>query len=100
VPDEVASARLEALVALVRGMAREQNLAMLGRTCEVLIEKDARKGDLLQARTRDFKTVLLPAGAGEIGSYLEVTLNGTTGSTFTGQVVRKERAALPLLASA
>ena len=100
VPDEVASARLEELVALVRGMAREQNLAMLGRRCEVLVEKEARKGDLLQARTRDFKTVLLPEGSAPIGSYLEVELNGTTGSTFTGQVVKKERAPLPMVASA
>ena len=97
VPDEVAGARLEALVATVRGMAREQNLAMLGRQCEVLIEKEARKGDLLQARTRDFKTVLLPASAGPIGGYVDVTLNGTTGSTFTGQVVKRERAALPMM---
>ncbi|MBA3891258.1 MAG: tRNA (N6-isopentenyl adenosine(37)-C2)-methylthiotransferase MiaB [Gemmatimonadaceae bacterium] len=99
IPDEVASARLERLVATVRGMAREQNLAMLGRTCEVLVEKEARKNDMLQARTRDFKTVLLPAGAGAIGSYLEVQLNGTTGSTFTGQAVKRERA-LPMASPA
>ena len=100
VPDAVAAERLERLVATVRGMAREQNLAMLGRTAEVLVEKEARKGDLLQARTRDFKTVLLPAGAAPIGAYVDVVLTGTTGSTFTGTVAKPARAPLPMLTAA
>jgi tRNA-2-methylthio-N6-dimethylallyladenosine synthase len=49
----------------------------------------------VQARTRDFKTVLIPGDAAMIGQYLNVELTGTTGSTFTGQVVR-ERRPLPM----
>ena len=40
----------------------------------------------MQARTRDFKTVLLPAAEAVIGGYYTATLTGTTGSTFTGTV--------------
>ena len=96
VPDEVASERLARLVATIRGISRAANLLQLGRRCEVLIEKEARRGgDLLQARTRDFKTVLVPGDAAMLGRYVTVELTGTTGSTFTGQIVR-ERQPLPL----
>ena len=68
---------------------------MLGQRKEVLIEKEARRGGLLQARTRDFKTVIIPGESHLIGSYATVELTGTTGSTFTGSMVR-ERAPLPV----
>jgi tRNA-2-methylthio-N6-dimethylallyladenosine synthase len=96
VSDEVASERLATLVETIRSISRASNLTRLGRRYEVLVEKEARRGgDLLQARTRDFKTVLVPGDATLIGQYLNVELTGTTGSTFTGQVVR-ERQPLPL----
>jgi tRNA-2-methylthio-N6-dimethylallyladenosine synthase len=95
VPDSVASDRLERLIDTVRGIARGRNLGMLGARREVLVEKLARRGDLLQARTRDYKTVLLPGDATMIGRYLTVELTGSTGSTFTGTVV-SDRSALPL----
>jgi tRNA-2-methylthio-N6-dimethylallyladenosine synthase len=96
VSDEVASDRLERLVAQVRAISRERNLTLLGRRYEVLVEKEARRGaELFQARTRDFKTVLVPGDASMIGRYFTVELTGTTGSTFTGAVVR-ERQPLPL----
>ena len=88
VPDEVASARLERLIQVVRAGARERNLRLLGARTEVLVEKAARRGELLQARTRDFKTVMVPPDGVEIGGYYTVELTGTTGSTFTGTVVR------------
>jgi tRNA-2-methylthio-N6-dimethylallyladenosine synthase len=96
VPDEVASERLARLVSTIRGISRAANLQQLGRRYEVLIEKEARRGgDLLQGRTRDFKTVLVPGDATLVGRYLTVELTGTTGSTFTGQIVR-DRLPLPL----
>jgi tRNA-2-methylthio-N6-dimethylallyladenosine synthase len=95
VPDEAAAERLERLIAAVREGARARNLALLGERREILVEKVARRGSLLQGRTRDYKTVLVPGDESLIGSYLTVELTGTTGSTFTGAVVR-QRAALPL----
>lgn len=98
IPDDVVAQRFDRLVATVRGISRENTLKRLGDTLEVLIEKVARDGQLLQARSRDFKTVMVPADAGKIGDYLTVTLTGTTGATFTGTPVseRKERAPLPM----
>jgi tRNA-2-methylthio-N6-dimethylallyladenosine synthase len=95
ISDEVASDRLAQLIDTVRSGTRERNLGALGQKREVLVEKEARRGGLLQARTRDFKTVIIPGDASLIGTYANVELTGTTGSTFTGAVVR-ERAALPM----
>jgi len=95
VPGEVASERMARLIETVRGMSRERNIQLLGRRYEVLVEKGARRGELLQARTRDFKTVLLPGDDSMIGRYFNVELTGTTGSTFTGSIVR-ERQPLPM----
>jgi tRNA-2-methylthio-N6-dimethylallyladenosine synthase len=95
VSDEVASERLGRLIDTVRVGVRDRNLRQLGQRREVLIEKEARRGGLLQARTRDFKTVIIPGEPALIGTYATVELTGTTGSTFTGSVVR-ERARLPM----
>src|SRR6185437_2370221 len=98
VPDTVASERLARLVDTVRGISRAANLHQLGRRDEVMVEKVSRRGDdVLQTRTRDFKTVLVPGDDSMLGQYLDVELTGTTGSTFTGQVARpRERQPLPL----
>jgi tRNA-2-methylthio-N6-dimethylallyladenosine synthase len=95
VPEEIASDRMARLIETVRGMSRERNLTLLGQRYEVLVEKGARRGELLQARTRDFKTVLLPGDDSMIGRYFNVELTGTTGSTFTGTIVR-DRQPLPM----
>jgi tRNA-2-methylthio-N6-dimethylallyladenosine synthase len=95
VPDEVASERLARLIATVRAGTRQRNVKLLGERREVLVEKAARRGGLLQSRTRDFKTVMIPGDISLIGQYLNVELTGTTGSTFIGRVVG-QRAALPM----
>ena len=95
VPDDVASSRLDRLVDTVRSATRARNLQLLGTRHEVLIEKEARRGDLLQGRTRDYKTILIPGDASMIGTYLHVEITGTTGFTFTGAIVR-ERVPLPM----
>ena len=95
VPDDVASDRLTRLIATVRSGNRERNLGLLGERKEILVEKTARRGGLLQGRTRDFKVVMVPGDASLIGKYLTAELTGTTGSTFIGRIVG-QRAELPL----
>jgi tRNA-2-methylthio-N6-dimethylallyladenosine synthase len=92
VADDVVDARFERLKDTVRGIARARNMGRLGERREVLVEKEARKGDdLLQARSRDFKTVIIPGDPSMIGKYFTVELTGTTGSTFTGALVQERR---------
>jgi tRNA-2-methylthio-N6-dimethylallyladenosine synthase len=84
VDDAVAGTRLERLIATVRDVARRRNAGLVGTTQEVLVEKVARRGGLLQSRTRSNKVVLVAGPTDWIGTYLQVRLTGTTGSTFTG----------------
>ena len=95
VSDEIASDRLARLIATVRSGTRERNVKLIGERREVLVEKSARRGGLLQSRTRDFRVVMIPGDISLIGKYLTVELTGTTGSTFIGKTVG-QRAALPL----
>ena len=84
VPDDVAQVRLERLIEVVRSIAAEKNLAEVGRTVDVLLERRARRGDLLQGRTEKNKAVLVAGPEAWIGRYVRVALTGTTGATFTG----------------
>jgi tRNA-2-methylthio-N6-dimethylallyladenosine synthase len=94
VPDEVASARLERLIQAVRSNARRKNAGRVGETHEALVERRAKRGDLMLARTRGNHLVLLDLPADSVGEYHTVRLTGTTGSTFTGAVVTPALAVL------
>ena len=84
VPDHIAQGRLERLIIAVREIAAEKNLAEVGNIVEVLVEKRARRGELMQARTDTNKVVLVPGPEDWIGRYIRVALTGTSGATFTG----------------
>lgn len=88
VPDEVAAERLQRLIGVVRNNARRKNLERVGQVHEVLVERPARRGGLLLGRTPGNHLVLLDLPPDAIGQYHTVRLTGTTGSTFTGEVVR------------
>ena len=94
VADEVASERLARLVEAVRAQVRRKNVARIGETHEVLVERPARRGHLMLARTRTNQLVVLDMPATAIGEYHTVRLTGTTGSTFTGAVVLPQLAVL------
>jgi tRNA-2-methylthio-N6-dimethylallyladenosine synthase len=87
ITDEVASARLARLVETVRVNVRRKNVGRVGETHEALVERPAKRGDLMLARTRSNHLVLLDLPASAIGEYHSVRLTGTTGSTFTGSVL-------------
>ncbi|MGH7582432.1 MAG: tRNA (N6-isopentenyl adenosine(37)-C2)-methylthiotransferase MiaB [Gemmatimonadales bacterium] len=86
IPDDVASARLAQLVDTVRAQTRRRNGVHVGRVVEVLVERPARRGNLMLARTRQNHIVLVDLPATAIGQYHRVRLTGTTGSTFTGAI--------------
>jgi tRNA-2-methylthio-N6-dimethylallyladenosine synthase len=94
VPDEVGSERLQRLIETVRRGARRKNAARVGEVHEVLVERRARRGDLMLARTRTNHLVLVDLPAHAVGEYHRVRLTGTTGSTFTGSVVTPALAVL------
>ncbi len=89
VADDVASARLERLITVVRDQARRRNIGRVGEVHEILVERPARRGDLMLGRTRQNFLVLVDLPASSIGEYHQVRLTGTTGSTFTGAPVSR-----------
>ena len=86
VPDEVGSARLQALIDLQRGIQLEINQREVGRVEEVLVEKEGRRGGV-QGRTESNKVVTFDGPESLIGTFQEVRLTSTTGATFAGELV-------------
>jgi len=83
VPEEIKTERIGRLIELVRRVAKRKNIGLVGTTHEVLVEGPAKRGALLQARTRTNKIALLDGPDEWIGTYRRVRFTGTTGSTFT-----------------
>jgi tRNA-2-methylthio-N6-dimethylallyladenosine synthase len=94
IPDDVASARLERLIEAVRAATRRKNIGRVGEVHEALVERPAKRGGLMLARTRSNHLVLLDLPSSTTGEYHQVRLTGTTGSTFTGSVVTPALAVL------
>jgi tRNA-2-methylthio-N6-dimethylallyladenosine synthase len=94
VEEETASARLARLIEVVREQARRKNMARIGTSHEILVERPAKRGDLLLGRTRTNLLVLVDLPPEALGEYHRVQLSGTTGSTFTGTVLRPTLAVL------
>ncbi len=90
VAEEIKTERIGRLIALVRRIAKQRNVGLIGTTHEVLVEGPAKRGGLLQARTRTNKIALLDAPAEWIGTYRRVRFTGTTGSTFTAWPLERE----------
>lgn len=96
VPDAVAGERLERLIAAVRRVARRTNVGLVGTTHEVLVEGRAKRGALLQGRTRGNKVALFQGPEQWIGSYARVQFTGTTGSTFTAWPLARQETLVPV----
>jgi tRNA-2-methylthio-N6-dimethylallyladenosine synthase len=94
VPDDVGAERLDRLIEAVRSSARRKSLARVGEVHETLVERRAKRGDLMLARTRTNHLVLVDLPVESVGEYHRVRLTGTTGSTFTGAVVTPALAVL------
>jgi tRNA-2-methylthio-N6-dimethylallyladenosine synthase len=84
VPEEVASERLQRLIDMARLQTRQRNASRVGQVHEVLVERPAKRGHLMLARTRQNFLVLVDVPRDCVGEYRRVRLTGTTGSTFTG----------------
>jgi len=87
IDEAVAQERLERIIELQRGIQAEINRAEVGRTVEVLVEREARsEGDML-GRTDGNKMVAFPGDDSLVGRFVRVRLVSTTGATFRGERV-------------
>jgi tRNA-2-methylthio-N6-dimethylallyladenosine synthase len=86
IPEDVGQRRLERLIELHRGTQLEIGGREVGRTEEVLVEKEGRRGGV-QGRTEGNKVVTFEGPSSLIGSFVDVRLTSTTGATFAGELV-------------
>ena len=93
-PDEVGSERLERLIETVRPQRAAQELARVGEVHEVLVERRAKRGELMLAAPGRIISCWWISPPTSVGEYHRVRLTGTTGSTFTGAVVTPALAVL------
>src|SRR3712207_7688986 len=70
VPEAVGQARLERLISMQRQIMLEVNQAWIGRTVEVLVEKEGRRGGV-QGLTESNKTVNVEGSPELIGSFVD-----------------------------
>ncbi len=85
VADEVASTGWTGSSRWCAASCGRKNMARIGQTHEALVERPARRGDLMLARTRTIIWSCWTCRLSAIGEYHSVRLTGTTGSTFTGR---------------
>ncbi len=90
VPKEVVQERFERLVALQEAITFERNREQVGRTFEVLVEGEGRKGNV-QGRTRTNRIVHVP-GSYPPGTFLTVRITGAGRHHLVGEVLAVEGA--------
>jgi tRNA-2-methylthio-N6-dimethylallyladenosine synthase len=83
VAPEVKRRRLAEIVALQEQISTDVFAAQVGRRERVLVHGPSRRNPAeLMGRTDGFKTVILPAGIGEVGGFVDVTIERATMATL------------------
>jgi tRNA-2-methylthio-N6-dimethylallyladenosine synthase len=87
VPAEVKKARLADIVALQEKISADVFASQVGRRERVLVTGPSKRDpNQLIGRTDGFKSVILPTGIGEIGGFVDVTIERATMATLFGRV--------------
>jgi tRNA-2-methylthio-N6-dimethylallyladenosine synthase len=87
VPEEVKEARLQKLIALQEGFYAQEFQKMIGKTFEVLIEKQGTKErNKVQGMTRCWRNVVLPGEADLVGTLRNVEIVGYSRQTLIGRI--------------
>jgi tRNA-2-methylthio-N6-dimethylallyladenosine synthase len=88
VPPAVKQKRLAEIVALQEKTSAEVFAAHVGRAQRVLVTGPSKRDPAqLIGRTDGFKTVILPAGVGGIGQFVDVTIERATMATLFARAV-------------
>lgn len=83
VPPEVKKRRLAEIVALQERISADVFAAQVGKRERVLVTGPSKRDPAqLIGRTDGFKTVILPAGVGAIGEFVDVTIERATMATL------------------
>jgi len=94
-PDTVAEAekgrRLNAVIALQNEISEAINRSYIGRTLEVLVDGDARRGGgQAVGKSRGFKKVVFPKAGARPNTFVHVKVTHATSHTLIGKAVEAE----------
>ena len=88
VPLETKKRRLAEIVELQNRHSKENNLAEIGKTFKVLIEKTSKKSDdELCGRSSNNRFIIFPKGNHKIGEYVNVLVESGNKAMLKGRVV-------------
>lgn len=79
--------RFNHLLSLQNQITLEKNLALVGKRVEVLVEKKAKRGDFLSARTNTNKVVNFKGSKDLIGRFVEVKIEEAHKWSLMGEIV-------------
>jgi tRNA-2-methylthio-N6-dimethylallyladenosine synthase len=88
VPEEIKKRRLTEIVALQREHSLYRTRQFLGKTVEVLIEKESKKSDQeWSGRTEQNTVAVFPKEHYEVGDFVMVEITDCTSATLKGKAV-------------
>jgi len=87
VPEQVKDARLQALLALMREQTGAAMQRQVGKTLDVLVEKEGRNPGDMQGRAPDFKIVHFRGNSRQIGQLMPVQIIEAYGQSLRGELI-------------
>lgn len=91
VPEEVKSRRLKEIIDLQQKMSLANNKKDIGKTFEVLVEKESKKSaEEMAGRNSQNKMIVFPKGNSKPGDYVQVKVHDCTAATLMGEIVDKD----------
>lgn len=89
VPEEIKGRRLEQALGLLNSLSLERNRAYLGRTVEVLVDREDVKGDAVRVagRTRENKIVHFSGEGPTDGDLVLVAITGASALHLQGELI-------------
>jgi len=87
VPEAIKDERLQQLLSLMRQQTGEAMVRQVGRTLDVLVEKESRNPGDMQGRTPDFKIVHFKGQPRQIGQIMPMRITEAYGQSLRGELI-------------
>jgi len=87
VPESIKDERLQTLLALMRQQTAEAMTRQVGRSLDVLVEKESRNEGDMQGRTPDFKIVHFRGNPRQVGQIMPMRITEAYGQSLRGELI-------------
>lgn len=87
VPEEVKKERFEKLVEVVKEVALKQNLKLVGKIVDAVVEGKSKTGGFIQARTESGKVILFKDRSSSVGKRLKLRVREAGPYHLVGELV-------------